>query len=85
MLKKSIHEQNLLVLVNGTDLEYGFLTDMEKGGEIAQLVELYDYCIRGLREYLSEKDVEKIQEIHQIISKLSEGWDQIDPGKLEQQ
>ena len=64
----------------------GSSLDMEKGGEIAaQLVELYDYCIRGLREYLSEKDVEKIKEIHQIISKLSEGWDQIDPDKLEQQ
>ena len=63
----------------------GSSLDMDNGGEIAsQLVELYDYCIRGLREYLSEKNVEKIQEIHQIIEKHADGWDQIDPDKLDQ-
>ena len=38
--------------------------DHEKGKGLAeQLNELYDYCLRSVREYLVEKDIKKLNEI----------------------
>ncbi len=56
--------------------------DMEAGGELAEnLLGLYDYCNRELKRYLEVKDVEKLKEIQEIISSLSESWNSIDPKK----
>ena len=54
--------------------------DMKAGGELAEnLLSLYDYCKRELRNYLETKDVEKLKEIQDIISSLAEGWKSIAP------
>jgi len=54
--------------------------NIKEGGEIAvNLVELYDYCRRTINNYLEDKKIEKLEEIHAIFSKLAEGWEGIKP------
>ena len=54
--------------------------DHDKGGDLAeQLVELYDYCARTVKNYLVEKDVKKLEEVLSIISEISAGWNSIEP------
>lgn len=54
--------------------------DMEAGGELAEnLLGLYDYCKRELRDYLEQKNVEKLREIHEILSSIAESWKSIEP------
>ena len=53
---------------------------MKDGGELAEnLLELYDYSKRVLNEYLEGKDIKKLDEVYQIFTKLSEGWNAIQP------
>ena len=52
--------------------------DMDKGGDLAQnLYDLYIYCSEKLREYLEDKNQQKIVEVKRIISGLSEAWKEI--------
>jgi flagellar protein FliS len=54
--------------------------DHKKGGDLAeQLVELYDYCARTVKNYLVEKDVKKLEEVLSIVSEISAGWNSIEP------
>ena len=56
--------------------------DFKEGGEIAQnLVELYEYCRKNISNYVEEKKIEKLEEVHSIFLKLSEGWQGISPEK----
>ena len=56
--------------------------NMEKGGEMANnLVELYDYCRRSINNYVQEKNIDKLNEAHGILSKLADGWKAIKPKK----
>jgi flagellar protein FliS len=56
--------------------------NIKDGGEMAQnLVELYDYSKRILNQYLEDKNVSKLEEIHYIFTNLSEGWQAISPDK----
>jgi flagellin-specific chaperone FliS len=55
---------------------------MKEGGEVAQnLVELYEFCRKNISNYLEDKKIEKLEEVHAIFSKLSEGWQGISPDK----
>ena len=52
--------------------------DAEKGKELANNLEsLYGYCADKLREYLEDKNDQKIVEVRNIISGLLEAWEQI--------
>ena len=52
--------------------------DAEKGKELAKNLEgLYGYCADKLREYLEDKNDQKIVEVRNIISGLLEAWEQI--------
>ena len=54
--------------------------NIKEGGEIAQnLVELYEYCRKAINSYVENKKIEKLEEVHSIFSKLSEGWEGISP------
>ena len=54
--------------------------DHEKGKGLAdQLNELYDYCLRTVKNYLTEKDVTKLKEVLSIVNQLSESWNSIKP------
>ena len=54
--------------------------DHEKGKGLAdQLNELYDYCLRTVKSYLTEKDVTKLKEVLSIVNQLSESWNSIEP------
>ena len=54
--------------------------DYKKGSDLAeQLNELYDYCARSVKNYLTEKDVGKLKEILTIVNGLSESWNAIEP------
>ena len=54
--------------------------DHEKGKGLAdQLNELYDYCLRTVKSYLTEKDVVKLKEVLSIVNQLSESWNSIEP------
>ena len=56
--------------------------NLKEGGEIAQnLVELYEYCRKNINNYLQDKRIENLEEVHAIFSKLSEGWQGISPDK----
>ena len=56
--------------------------NLKEGGEVAQnLVELYEYCRKNINNYLEDKKIEKLEEVHSIFSKLSEGWQGISPDK----
>jgi flagellin-specific chaperone FliS len=43
------------------------------------LNELYDYCVRTVKGYLTEKDVTKLEEVLSIVNQLSESWNSIEP------
>ena len=67
--------------INGITILSGSL-NLKEGGEIAQnLVELYEYCRKNINNYLEDKKIEKLEEVHSIFSKLSEGWQGISPDK----
>ena len=52
--------------------------DTEKGKELAENLEgLYAYCADKLKEYLEDKNEQKIVEVKSIISGLLEAWEQI--------
>ncbi len=54
--------------------------DHEKGKGLAdQLNELYDYCLRTVKSYLTEKDEAKLKEVLSIVNQLSESWNSIEP------
>ena len=54
--------------------------DFQKGESLAeQLNELYDYCVRTIKGYLTEKDVTKLEEVLSIVNQLSESWNSIEP------
>ena len=54
--------------------------DHQKGGDLAeQLVELYDYCARTVKQYLVEKNVEKLEEVLSMVSEISDAWKSITP------
>ena len=54
--------------------------DHQKGGDLAeQLVELYDYCARTVKQYLVEKDVKKLEEVLSLVGEISDGWKTITP------
>tara|TARA_Y100001954_G_scaffold230973_1_gene279458 strand:+ start:281 stop:652 length:372 start_codon:yes stop_codon:yes gene_type:complete len=54
--------------------------DFQKGETLAeQLNELYDYCVRTVKGYLTEKDVTKLEEVLSIVNQLSESWNSIEP------
>ena len=56
--------------------------NMKEGGEVAQnLVELYEYCRKTINNYIQDKKIDKLEEVHSIFSKLSEGWQGISPDK----
>ena len=67
--------------LNGITILAGSL-NMKEGGEVAQnLVELYEYCRKTINDYIQDKKIEKLEEVHSIFSKLSEGWQGISPDK----
>jgi Flagellin-specific chaperone FliS len=67
--------------INGITILSGSL-NLKEGGEIAQnLVELYEYCRKNINNYLEDKKIEKLEEVHSIFSKLSDGWQGISPDK----
>ena len=46
--------------------------NLKEGGEVAQnLVELYEFCRKNISNYLEDKKIEKLEEVHAIFSKLS--------------
>ena len=54
--------------------------DFQKGESLAeQLNELYDYCVRTVKGYLTQKDVTKLEEVLSIVNQLSESWNSIEP------
>ncbi len=54
--------------------------DHQKGGDLAeQLVELYDYCARTVKQYLVEKDVKKLEEVLSLVGEIADGWKSITP------
>ena len=54
--------------------------DLKNGGDLAeQLVELYDYCARTVRQYLVEKNVEKLEKVLSMVSEISDAWKSITP------
>ena len=54
--------------------------DFQKGESLAeQLNELYDYCVRTVKGYLTEKNVTKLEEVLSIVNQLSESWNSIEP------
>ena len=54
--------------------------DFEKGESLAeQLNELYDYCARTVKDYLTEKDITRLQEVLTIVTELANSWKSIEP------
>ena len=54
--------------------------DFEKGESLAeQLNELYDYCVRTVKDYLTEKDVTRLEEVLAIVTELANSWKSIEP------
>ena len=52
--------------------------DMERGKDLAEnLYDLYFYCSNRLREYLEDKNEQKICEVKDIVSGLLEAWEEI--------
>ncbi len=52
--------------------------DMDRGKDLAKnLNDLYAYCSEKLKEYLEDKDEQKIIEVKNIISGLLEAWEEI--------
>ncbi len=54
--------------------------DFEKGESLAeQLNELYDYCARTIKDYLTEKDITRLEEVLTIVTELANSWKSIEP------
>ena len=54
--------------------------DFEKGESLAeQLNELYDYCARTVKDYLTEKDITRLKEVLTIVTELANSWKSIEP------
>ena len=54
--------------------------DFEKGESLAeQLNELYDYCARTVKDYLTEKDISRLEEVLTIVTELANSWKSIEP------
>ena len=54
--------------------------DFEKGESLAeQLNELYDYCARTVKDYLTEKDITRLEEVLTIVTELANSWKMIEP------
>jgi len=52
--------------------------DMEKGGEISvTLFDLYDYIVRCLLQANVDDDIDKLNEVTNLITEIKEGWDAI--------
>ncbi len=52
--------------------------DMEKGGEISiNLFDLYDYIVRCLVQANIENNINKLNEVRDLIITIKEGWDAI--------
>jgi len=52
--------------------------DMEKGGDIStNLFDLYDYIVRCLIQANLENDIEKLDEVRDLITEVKAGWDAI--------
>ena len=52
--------------------------DLKKGKDLARnLDDLYSYCSNRFREYLEDKNEQKIVEVRNIISGLLEAWEEI--------
>ncbi len=52
--------------------------DMKQGKDLAEnLSNLYTYCSEKLKQYLEDKDEQKIVEVKNIISGLLEAWEEI--------
>jgi len=53
--------------------------DMEKGGEIAaNLHNLYDFMVNHLSEANVNKDLQRIKEVHKLLSELKESWQEVE-------
>jgi len=63
----------------------GFL-DFEKGGDLAVRLEaLYDYMERALLEANARNDVNKLDEVAELLRSIKEGWDGIRDEVMAQQ
>jgi flagellar protein FliS len=63
----------------------GFL-DFEKGGDLAvQLEGLYDYMERTLFEANRHNDVQKLEEVANLLRSIKDGWDGIREEAMSQQ
>jgi flagellar protein FliS len=63
----------------------GFL-DFEKGGDLAvQLEALYDYMERTLFEANRHNDVQKLEEVANLLRSIKDGWDGIREEAVSQQ
>ena len=63
----------------------GFL-DFEKGGDLAvQLEGLYDYMERTLFEANRHNDVQKLEEVANLLRSIKDGWDGIREEAVSQQ
>lgn len=63
----------------------GFL-DFEKGGDLAVRLEgLYDYMERALFEANARNDVNKLDEVAELLRSIKEGWDGIRDEVMAQQ
>jgi len=52
--------------------------DLDRGSDLAKnLRDLYIYCSEKLKEYLEDKDQQKIVEVRNIISGLLDAWEEI--------
>jgi len=52
--------------------------DMEKGGEISiNLFDLYQYVVGCLTDANIENNIDKLDEVTDLISNIKEGWDAI--------
>lgn len=60
--------------------------DLEKGGELAQrLAALYEYMERTLVEASMKNDVNKVDEVCNLLRSIKEGWDGIREEVVNQQ
>lgn len=60
--------------------------DFEKGGELAQrLAALYEYMERTLVEASMKNDVNKVDEVANLLRSIKEGWDGIREEVVNQQ
>ncbi len=59
--------------------------DFEQGGEISlNLASLYQYCSEQLLEASNNNDIEKLNEVAQILIPIKSGWDNIPVENQEQ-